>query len=535
MRLGIFQFNPRLGDLAANADRILTAAQAAASQGVAVLLTPELALCGYPPEDLALREDFYAENARVLAGLMTALPQSLTVVLGYPESAEGTHYNSAAVLRDGRKVAHYRKQRLPNYAVFDELRTFAAGEGACVFEASGQRFGVLICEDMWSSGPAVQARAAGAQCLLVLNASPFHVGKQAERSAAAQERTRETGLPLVYANMVGGQDELVLDGASFALDRKGQVSAQCPWFAEGLHILEGDPDTELRGPCAPVPDALEAMYGALVLGVRDFIDKNAFPGAILGLSGGIDSALTLCIAVDALGAERIEAVMMPSQYTADISLDDAAALAKNLGVRYRLLPIGPICEAFATSLAEAFAGRSPDTTEENLQARARGVLLMALSNKFGHLVLTTGNKSEMATGYATLYGDMAGGYAVLKDVTKTRVWALSRWRNARSPVIPERIITRPPSAELRPDQTDQDSLPPYAELDAILEAYMEARHSPAEIVAQGFPRAMVEKVVALIDRSEYKRRQAPPGVRITPHGFGRDRRYPITHHYKAPF
>ena len=533
-RIALAQFNPRVGDLAGNAGQILAQARAAVLAGASLLLTPELALCGYPPEDLALREDFYAENARHLMGLAADLPPEIIVVVGYPESVGGRHYNSAAVLRGGAVVANYRKQRLPNYAVFDEVRTFEAGDTATVFDWDGLSCGLLICEDGWASGPAGLARAAGAEVLLVLNASPFHLSKQDERYAVARARVAETGLPLVYLNMVGGQDELVMDGASFALDAQGRVTAQGPAFAPdliGLDWREG----AFHGASVALADEMAQIYQALVVGVRDYITKNGFKGALLGLSGGIDSALTLCIAVDALGADQVHAVMMPSEYTADMSLEDAETLAKNLGVRYSVLPIKPLYAGFMASLAEAFAGRESDTTEENIQARVRGVLLMALSNKFGQIVLTTGNKSEMATGYATLYGDMAGGLAVLKDVTKTRVWALSRYRNIGSPVIPERIITRPPSAELRPDQCDQDSLPPYAVLDDILERYMEAQQSPGEIVLAGHSRADVERVVRLIDFSEYKRRQAPPGIRITQRGFGRDRRYPITNRYRAPF
>jgi NAD+ synthase (glutamine-hydrolysing) len=533
-RIALAQFNPIVGDLAGNAEKILAQAGAAVAAGASLLLTPELALCGYPPEDLALREDFYAENARVLAAMTVDMPAGLTVVVGYPESAEGRHYNSAAVLRDGSQIANYRKQRLPNYAVFDELRTFVAGTDATVFEWAGLRCGLLICEDVWAAEPAAEAHAAGAEVLLVLNASPFHLAKQTERYAVARARVAETGLPLVYLNMVGGQDELVLDGASFALDTHGEVTAQGVAFAEALPCLDWQ-DGGFRGAIHARGDATAQTYQALVLGVRDYAHKNGFKGALLGLSGGIDSALTLCIAVDALGADQVHAVMMPSEYTADISLTDAEALAENLRVRYSVHPIKPLYTGFLTALADEFSGLPFDTTEENLQARVRGVLLMALSNKFGQIVLTTGNKSEMATGYATLYGDMAGGLAVLKDVTKMRVWALSRYRNTVSAVIPERIITRPPSAELRPDQCDQDSLPPYDILDDILERYMEAQQSPAEIVAAGHDRAVVLRVVRLIDLSEYKRRQSPPGIRITQRGFGRDRRYPITNRYKAPF
>lgn len=541
-RMALAQFNPSVGDLAGNAGQILAQARVAVSAGASLLLTPELALCGYPPEDLALREDFYAENARFLMGLAADLPSDITVVVGYPESVGGRHYNSAAVLRGGAIVANYRKQRLPNYAVFDEMRTFEAGDAATVFDWAGLRCGVLICEDGWASGPAAQARSAGADVLLVLNASPFHLSKQGERYAVARARVAETGLPLVYLNMVGGQDELVMDGASFALDAQGAVTAQGPAFEPDLMYLDWEGGASggafMGGFVAPA-DEMAQIYQALVVGVRDYITKNGFKGALLGLSGGIDSALTLCVAVDALGADQVHAVMMPSEYTAGMSLEDAETLARNLGVRYSVLPIKPLYEGFMATLADAFVGRQADTTEENIQARVRGMLLMALSNKFGQIVLTTGNKSEMATGYATLYGDMAGGLAVLKDVTKTRVWALSRYRNTCAPVgslvIPERIITRPPSAELRPDQCDQDSLPPYAILDDILERYMEAQQSPGEIVVAGHSRADVERVVRLIDLSEYKRRQAPPGIRITQRGFGRDRRYPITNRYRAPF
>jgi len=537
-RLALAQFNPVVGDLAGNAAQILAQARVAVAKGATLLLTPELALCGYPPEDLALREDFYAENARCLMGLAVDLPPEITVVVGYPEAGEGCHYNSAAVLCAGRVIANYRKQRLPNYAVFDEMRTFAAGTAATVFAWEGLRCGLLICEDGWASGPAEQARVAGAEVLLVLNASPFHLSKQDERYAVARARVAETGLPLVYLNMVGAQDELVMDGASFSLDTQGAVTAQGPVFDPDLIYLDWEAGVSkgyFKGAFVTPADDMAQTYQALVVGVRDYITKNGFKGALLGLSGGVDSALTLCVAVDALGADQVHAVMMPSEYTAGISLEDAEALARNLGVRYSVLPIKPLYEGFMATLADAFSDRQADTTEENIQARVRGMLLMALSNKFGQIVLTTGNKSEMATGYATLYGDMAGGLAVLKDVTKTRVWALSRYRNTRSPVIPDRIITRPPTAELRPDQCDQDSLPPYAILDDILERYMEEQQSPGEIVAAGHRRADVERVVRLIDLSEYKRRQAPPGIRITRRGFGRDRRYPITNRYQAPF
>ena len=534
MKIALAQFNAVVGDLAGNARRIAELAREAKNLGADLLITPELALCGYPPEDLALRNDFYAENARVLAQLATELPTGLQVVVGVPiQEGEGRH-NAAVVLRDGAVQVVYRKQRLPNHSVFDEVRTFMPGESATVFDAGGVRCGLLICEDIWLPGAAEQARDAGAELLLVLNASPFHAGKQPVRYEVVRQRVAAAGLPVVYVNLVGGQDELVFDGASFAMDAQGEVTAQCPEFREGLFVLEWD-GRAARGEVHGMPGLEASVYQALVLGVRDYVGKNGFPGAIIGSSGGIDSALTLCIAADALGAERVQAVMMPSQFTADMSVQDARELADNLGVRHSVIPIRPLYDSFETALAEEFRGLPFDLTEENIQARVRGVLLMALSNKSGKIVLTTGNKSEMAAGYATLYGDMAGGFGVLKDVAKTLVWRLARYRNGIAPVIPERIITRPPSAELRPDQTDQDSLPPYEILDAIMERYMELDQSPREIVAAGFEESTVRQVVRLIDRAEYKRRQSAPGVRITRRAFGRDRRYPITNKYQAPF
>ena len=534
MKIALAQLNSTVGDLNGNAARLLEFAGQAHQAGASLLLAPELALCGYPPEDLALRPDFYAENARVLAALTPRLPEGLCVVVGFPLLENGLRYNAAAVLCKDRVLALYRKQRLPNYAVFDEMRTFHAGASATVFNWEGVRFGINICEDIWTPDTPAQTRAAGADVLLVLNASPFHLGKFHERREIAAARARECALPLLYGNLVGGQDELIFDGASFAMNADGTLAAQMPMFGEGLYYADLEAG-RLSGEIAALPETEEAIYEALVLGVRDYVRKNGFPGAILGLSGGIDSALTLTVAVDALGADKVQAVMMPSEFTADISLEDAQALADNLGVRYDVQPIKRMFDTFLDELADEFDGLPFDQTEENIQARIRGVLLMALSNKFGHLVLTTGNKSEMASGYATLYGDMAGGLAVLKDVTKTLVWRLSRYRNTRSPVIPERIITRPPSAELRADQCDQDSLPPYDTLDAILEHYVEEDLAPRDIVAKGFREEDVTLVIRLIDRAEYKRRQSPPGIRITARGFGRDRRYPITNHYRAPF
>jgi NAD+ synthase (glutamine-hydrolysing) len=534
MKIALAQMNPTVGDLDGNAERIAELAARADAAGAALMVTPELALCGYPPEDLALRVDFYQETARVLEQLAARLPPALAVVVGHPLREDGQRYNAASVLRGGRVETVYRKQKLPNHSVFDEVRTFDAGEAACVFECAGSRFAINICADIWESGTAVQARDAGAEVLLVLNASPFHAGKQTQRHDVARARVLECGLPLIYVNLVGGQDELVFDGASFALDAGGALVAQAAAFAADLHLIELT-DGAPRGEIAAQPEEVAAVYQALVLGVRDYVGKNGFPGVLVGSSGGIDSALTLAVAVDAIGAGRVQAVMMPSQYTADISLEDAELLATNLGVVYDVQPIKLMFDAFLSELSDEFDDLPFDQTEENIQARIRGVILMALSNKFGHLVLTTGNKSEMASGYATLYGDMAGGFAVLKDVAKTLVWRLARYRNSLSPVIPERIITRPPTAELRANQCDQDSLPPYDVLDGIMAGYVEDDQSPREIVAAGYREEDVRKVVGLIDRAEYKRRQSPPGIRITPRGFGRDRRYPITNRYRAPF
>ena len=534
MKIALAQFNATVGDLDGNAGRILAMAIEADRAGARLMVAPELALCGYPPEDLALRADFYHENARVLAGLAAALPAGLAVLVGFPLAENRARYNAAALLRNGRVEAVYRKQWLPNHSVFDEVRTFVPGDCPMVFEVAGRRFGVVICEDIWQPGPAEQAAMAGAELLLVLNASPYHKDKLVLRHGVVREQARATGLPVVYVNLVGGQDELVFDGGSFAMDAEGELTAQFPVFEEALGLLDLTRGAA-AGPRHALPTLEEGVYRALVLGVRDYVDKNGFPGVIVGSSGGIDSALTLCIAVDALGADRVQAVMMPSLYTADISLEDARQLADNLGLRHSVLPIGPMFDSFRAALALEFAGLPEDLTEENIQARVRGVLLMALSNKSGRMVLTTGNKSEMAAGYATLYGDMAGGFSALKDVAKTLVWRLARYRNGLAEVIPERIITRPPSAELRPDQTDQDSLPPYEVLDAIMERYMEQDMAPRDIVAAGYSATDVRRVVRLIDRSEYKRRQAAPGVRITQRGFGRDRRYPITSKYQAPF
>ena len=551
VKVALAQINVTVGDLAGNTRRIVDAARRAHGQGARLVLLPELSLCGYPPEDLLLRPAFMQACADALADCARALAdlEGLFVVVGHPHQfgergdvrsksvAVQQRYNAASVLAGGRVVATYCKRELPNYQVFDERRYFASGRDAglppVVIEVQGLRFGLAICEDAWFDEPARSARAEGAQVLCVLNASPFHLGKLAEREERMAERARAVSMPLLYSHLTGAQDEVVFDGASFALDAQGRVVARAPMFEEALTIVELGGDA-LRGAIAPVPSIEAQAWGALVAGVRDYIGKNGFPGAIIGLSGGIDSALVLAIAVDALGPDKVRTVMMPSPYTADISWIDARDIAQRLSVRYDEISIVPMFEAFKRGLAEEFRGRPEDTTEENIQARVRGTLLMALSNKFGSIVLTTGNKSEMATGYCTLYGDMAGGFAVIKDVAKTLVYRLARWKNAQGrEIIPERIITRPPSAELRPDQKDQDSLPPYEVLDAILERYMEDDQSIETIVAAGFDPADVERVTRLIKVNEYKRRQAPVGIRITHRAFGRDWRYPITSKFRA--
>jgi NAD+ synthetase len=538
LKIAIAQINCTVGDLAANAARIAAAAREARSLGADLLLTPELALSGYPPEDLLLRPDFYRASARELAAL-TQEVAGIDVIVGHPEERDGQRYNAASLLRDGAIVATYRKHRLPNYEVFDEERYFAAGEAPCVVEVRGVRVGINICADVWEAGAADAARAAGAEILLTLNASPFHMNKQARRYEVLRERIAAMSIPVVYANMAGGQDELVFDGASFALDAGGRLTHQLPSFAEAVSLVEYVDGHLLPGAMA-APQPIEAeVYAALKLGVADYLGKNGFPGAIIGLSGGIDSALTLAVAVDALGADRVRAVMMPSPYTAQMSLDDSREMIRRLGVEYDEIPIAAAMEQFAVSLAPTFArlGEKPswDTTDENLQARIRGMILMAISNRTGRIVLTTGNKSEMAVGYATLYGDMAGGFAVIKDVFKTFVYRLARWRNALAHVIPENIITRAPSAELKPGQTDQDSLPPYEVLDAIIEAYMERDESPRQIIASGLPEADVRRVVGMLKKNEYKRRQAPIGIRVTRRGFGKDWRYPITFRYNDEY
>jgi NAD+ synthase (glutamine-hydrolysing) len=534
MKIAIAQLNCTVGDIFGNARKIREAASEAKREGAQVLLTPELSLSGYPPEDLLLRDDFYRACELGLTELLPAA-QDIALIVGLPRLVDGRRYNAAAVLQQGKITGWYHKLRLPNYDVFDEERYFEPGDEACVFELDGVRLGVNICEDVWLEGAPALAARAGAKALLVLNASPYHLDKQPERYDVVRARVRETGLPIVFANLIGGQDELVFDGASFVINPDAQVACQLPAFEETLAYVEFDGNEFLVGTVEPSLSLEASVYKALCLGVHDYVHKNGFPGILLGLSGGIDSALTLAVAVDCLGAERVHAVMMPSPYTAPMSVEDSRQMVRKLGVRYSEIAIGPLFDAFKQALAAEFAGRAEDTAEENLQARIRGTLLMALSNKFGSIVLTTGNKSEMAVGYSTLYGDMAGGFNVLKDIFKTLVYRLARYRNAISPIIPERIITRPPSAELRANQTDQDSLPDYAVLDAIAEAFMERDCSPREIVAMGYRAEDVRRVTRLIKLNEYKRRQAPVGVRITERGFGKDWRYPITSKFQPEF
>ena len=535
-KIALAQINPLLGDLAGNAQLIHKAALDAYSQGAKLVVTPELSLTGYPPEDLLLRPAFIEAAQQQLGLLMKELAQhsDLTVIVGHPKQSSAGLQNYASVLRNGKVIAGYAKQELPNHEVFDEVRYFVPGNQACVFESEGIHYGLILCEDAWHAGPAKQAHAAGAQVLLVPNASPYHLKKEALRIEVLRGHIAQTNMPLVYVNAVGGQDELVFDGGSFALNSRGEVVMALPQFETGLGLVAVTTTGELEKGLITPPQSVEAQaYQALVLGVRDYVTKNRFPGVIIGLSGGVDSALVLAIAVDALGADRVRTVMMASRYTADISWIDAREMAENLGVQYDEIPISGPVDALEQSLAEQFKDLAVDATEENIQARVRGILLMALSNKTGRLVLTTGNKSEMAVGYCTLYGDMAGGFAVIKDIAKTLVYRLCAYRNSIGAVIPERILTRAPSAELRPDQKDQDSLPSYEVLDGIVERYMEQNQSIAEIIAAGFDPESVEKVTRLIKLNEYKRRQAPPGVRVTTRAFGRDWRYPITSQFRA--
>ncbi len=531
LRIAIAQLDFLVGDLRGNASRVLhTASEARDRLRAHAVVFPELALAGYPPEDLILRRDFMAQAERILDEIAGQV-HGIDVIVGFPENRTGMPYNSAAVLRDGKIHAIYRKHALPNYGVFDEKRYFLPGSEPCVFDLQGVPVGITICEDLWLPGAVEQAAEAGAKLILNINASPYHANKIKEREAVARERIAVTDVPLVYVNLIGGQDELVFDGASFVMNREGTVTFRAPEFEEALLPVDfacGDTVEPIADGVTEPLTEVESIYKALVTGIRDYVGKNRFQGAVLGLSGGIDSALTLALATDALGGDKVESVLMPSRYTAAMSIEDARLEAEALGCRYHIIPIEPAFDAFLGMLEESFAGLPPDTTEENIQARCRGVILMAFSNKKRKILLTTGNKSEMSVGYATLSGDMAGGFAPLKDVPKLLVYRLAEYRNSLSPVIPQRVIERPPSAELKPDQRDEDSLPPYSILDPILEMYVEHDKSVDEIIAAGFPEHEVKRVAKMVDSNEYKRRQAPPGVKITRRAFGRDRRYPIT-------
>jgi NAD+ synthase (glutamine-hydrolysing) len=533
LKIALAQVNPIVGDIEANKQLIMaTAINARDNLQADIVVFPELCITGYPPEDLLFRIDFVQHAEKALAEIAAEL-SAIDVVVGYPEMADQRLYNSAAVLRDGVITHNYRKQVLPNYGVFDEQRYFMPGKQQTLFETKGHTLALTICEDVWQEGMIAANKQAGADIVLTLNASPFHAGKIHQREDIICRQALEAGIPVVYVNQFGGQDELVFDGASFVVDSAGKVIYRALEFEEQIDVVEFVDSNPLPAQCAPLYAKISSEYKALVLGVKDYVRKNGFRGAILGLSGGIDSALVLAVAVDALGPDNVEAVLMPSRYTQDMSNEDAVLEAKALGVQHHIIAIEPAVNAFAEMLADVFAGSTRDTTEENIQARSRGVILMAMSNKQGKLLLTTGNKSEMSVGYATLYGDMAGGFAPIKDVPKLLVYELAKYRNQLSPVIPERVITRPPSAELAPDQIDEDSLPPYSLLDPILEMYVEQDKSAQDIIAAGYSEEHVLRAIALVDRNEYKRRQAPPGIRITPRAFGRDRRYPISSGYRG--
>jgi NAD+ synthase (glutamine-hydrolysing) len=535
LRLALAQLNFCVGDIDGNTAMIVDALAAARTTDKAdVIAFPELAITGYPPEDLLFRPALH-ERVRRALDVIAAATTGITAVVGHPEADGKRVYNSCSVLRDGHCIARYRKQQLPNYTVFDEKRYFTPGTDVCVVEAGGVRLSINICEDIWEPATAVAARDAGAEMILNINASPYRMDKRAARLTALKAAVSASGLPIAYVNLVGGQDELVFDGGSLVVDARGEAVVNVCEFREATALVDISRNAgglTFSGPNDALTRDPESIYDALVLGVRDYITKNGFPGAVLGLSGGIDSALTLAIAVDAIGAERVRAVSMPSQYTAQISIDDALEQARTLGCECHVIPIEAPFAAFNEALTGVFAGMAPDVTEENIQARCRGLILMAISNKFGPIVLATGNKSEMSVGYATLYGDMAGGFAPLKDVPKLLVYELSKWRNRNGEVIPNRVIVRPPTAELAPDQADTDSLPPYEILDPILEDYIEYELTPAQIAAKGFDPETVERIARMVDRNEYKRRQAAPGVRIRRRAFGRDRRYPITSRYR---
>ncbi|MCF7988349.1 MAG: NAD+ synthase [Methylovulum sp.] len=533
LKIALAQIHFSVGDINANLDRIVNAACHARDHlGAAMIVFPELTVTGYPAEDLLLRSDFIVAANNALYQLLDRV-SDIALVIGFPEQDGEQLYNSAAVLHQGAMIACYRKQILPNYGVFDEQRYFRAGHQPCIFEFNGCFMGLTICEDVWQPSILAANKEAGAEIVLTLNASPFNVGKISQREAIICQHVQEAQLPLIYVNQVGGQDELIFDGASFVADAQGDIVFRAIEFQEQISVVEFHHGQPVKADCAPLLTDIVAVYQALVLGIKEYVRKNGFQGALLGLSGGIDSALVLALAVDALGADKVEAVLMPSRYTQAMSIDDAIQQAVALGVTHHCISIEPAVTAFNDLLADVFVGQGKDTTEENIQARCRGVILMAISNKQGKLLLTTGNKSEMSVGYATLYGDMAGGFAPIKDVPKLLVYQLARYRNSLSPVIPDRVLTRPPSAELAPDQVDADSLPPYEILDPILERYIEQDQSAEQIIAAGFSAADVARAISLVDRNEYKRRQSPPGIRISTRAFGRDRRYPITSGYRG--
>jgi NAD+ synthase (glutamine-hydrolysing) len=536
LSMALAQVNLLVGDIKGNADIIARTARRARDElGSDLVVFPELTLTGYPPEDLLLRPAFIDAAEYALDSLCREV-SGVAMVIGHPLRSGRRLYNAASFVSEGRVLGVYRKQHLPNYSVFDEKRYFVPGSDPCVVDFLGARLGLTICEDIWEAGPVTQSARAGAKLVININASPFHLDRANERLQVVAARASEVAVPVAYVNLVGGQDELVFDGASFVVDAAGRVVQRAEDFVEDLVAVElavGEVVTPANGPVAPEDSVECSAYRAIVTGVRDYIEKNRFGGAIIGLSGGIDSALTLAVAVDALGADRVTAVLMPSRYTAQMSIDDALAEAAALEVEHHLVSIEDMNTAFLGRLKPLFGELAPDSTEENIQARCRGVILMALSNKFGRMVLTTGNKSEMAVGYTTLYGDMAGGFSAIKDVPKTLVYRLAHFRNSMAPVIPERVLQRPPSAELAPGQTDQDSLPPYGILDPILELYIEQDHSPEDIISRGFDPDTVHRVARMVDNNEYKRRQAAPGVRITRRAFGRDRRYPITSGFRA--
>lgn len=536
--VALAQLDMLVGDVAGNTAKILEYSNRARDEMRADLVVfPELSVCGYPPEDLLFHSGLRRRVAKAIDTIRESV-RDIAVLFGYPEFQGDEIFNSCAVFHDGKVLATYRKQLLPNYRVFDEQRYFKAGKDAAVFRLKGIRIGLNICEDVWQKEPVASSRAAGAEVIVAINGSPYELGSQQHRENVVRSRVKEVGIPAVYLNMVGGQDELVFDGGSFAMNAAGTLVFRAPPFIEGVHrvVLQVNASGILpqEGEITPIQSTEQSVYEALVCGTRDYVNKHKFPGVVLGLSGGIDSALMLAIACDALGAQRVHAVMMPFRYTSTMSQEDAASQAKTLGTRYDVIPIEPIYESVLKQLRPIFEGRPADVAEENIQARSRGLLLMAISNKTGNMLLTTGNKSEMAVGYATLYGDMAGGFAPIKDCSKSLVYRLAHYRNSVGAVIPERVINRPPSAELRPNQKDSDSLPDYRILDPILEAFIEEDLSVNEIAQRGFDRDVVIRVLQLVQSNEYKRRQSPPGIRISGRAFGRDWRYPITSRYTFP-